>query len=224
MICNLQAKTLLMITLFACSHGAIAQKRLITSGNPSPIGIEVSPYLPKMFSTLDILPGPIRAKAENHLRERLGNDFYSRLVFVGGSSIDVKEFLRIKPGTQWKVHSYELVFKYANLARGLKEYYARTRLDSSGDVVAEIDLPEVSRFPLKADIISVDRAVDMAKLRGFKPKKMAVSFLYDTDSGSCTWVFESFAFEDRYTASTKVLIVDAHSGFVLKDGLETGIK
>jgi len=201
-----------------------AQKRLITSGNPSPIGISLNEYTPKIFKSLDALPESVRAIAVNHLRERIGNDFYSRLEFVSGSSIDIEEYLRINPGTKWKVHSYELVFRYADSTHGLKEYYARTRLDIDGEVIAEIDLPEISKFPQKADIISVDKAADLAKSRGFKSDKMTIRFRYDENVGSFVWRFESFGGEDRFTASTKVLIVDAHSGQILKDAIETGIK
>jgi hypothetical protein len=71
-------------------------------------------------------------------------------------SVNIEEYLRINPGTKWKVHSYELVFRYADSPPGLKVYYARTRLDSDGEVIEEIDLPEISKFPNKASIISVD--------------------------------------------------------------------
>jgi uncharacterized membrane protein YkoI len=224
MVCKAQAKLLLVVALCSCNHYVLAQRRLISYGNPSPVGVSLGQYIPRTFKSLNALPEGIRVKVVNHLRERLGNDFYSRLKFVSGSSIDIEEYLRINPGTKWKVHSYELVFRYADSPHGLKEYYARTRLDSDGEVIEEIDLPEISKFPNKASIISVDTAADIAKSRGFESKTMNIDIRYDEDAGSLVWRFETFAREDRFTVSTKVLIVDAHSGQILKDGIETGIK
>ena len=224
MVCKAQAKLLLVVALCSCNHYVFAQKRSISYGNPSPVGVSLGRYTPKTFKAMNALPEGLRVKAVNHLRERLGDEFYSRLKFVSGSSIDIEEYFRINPGTKWKVHSYELVFRYADSRRGLKEYYARTRLDSNGEVIEEIDLPEVSKFPNKANIISVDAAADIAKSRGFESKTMNIDIRYDEDAGSLVWIIETFAREDRYTSSTRVLVVDAHSGQILKDGIETGTK
>jgi uncharacterized membrane protein YkoI len=224
MIRKAQAKFLLVVALCLGTHYVFAQKRSVSYSNPSPVGISLGQYTPRTFKLLNALPEGVRVKAVNHLTERLGNDFYSRLKFVGGSSIDVEEYLRMNPGTKWKVHSYELVFRYADSRHGLKEYHARIRLDSDGEVIEEIDLPEISKFPQKASIISVDAAADIAKSRGFEPKTMSISIRYDEDAGSLVWIFEIFAREDRYTSSTRVLVIDAHSGQILKDGFETGIK
>jgi hypothetical protein len=221
---EISTKILLVLALFICSHIAVAQKRSISYGNPSPSGISLGAYEPKTFKSLDALPENIRSKVEDHLRARFGSEFYSQLVFVGGAAIDVAEFLRVNPNTKWKLHSYELVYKYANKKSGLKEYYARIRLDSNGDVVDEIDLPDVAKYPQKANLISVDRAVEIAKSHGFKPKKMSIKIRYDEDAGSLSWVINSLAFEDIYTITRRVLKIDAHNGVILKDGLEGGIK
>jgi hypothetical protein len=162
---------------------------------------------------------------DEHLRARFGDAFYSKLLFVSGSSINVSDFLRTNPKTQWRVHSYELVFKYADLKHGLKEYFARTRLDANGEVIDEIDLPYVAKFPSKATIISIDDAIAIAKSRRYKTKGSGTNLTirYVEDVGSLAWVFESYASEDKYTVTTKVLIIDAHTGAVIKDGFETGI-
>ena len=110
MIRKAQAKLLLLVALCSCAHYVSAQKRSVSYGNPSPVGLSLGQYTPRTFKSLNALPEAVRVKAVNHLTERLGNDFYSRLKFVSGSSIDVEEYLRINPGTKWKVHSYELVF------------------------------------------------------------------------------------------------------------------
>jgi hypothetical protein len=226
MVLKLPTKIFFVITLCACAHVATAQSRSISYGNPSPSGISLGAYEPKTFKSLNVLPEDVRTKAEDHLRTRLGDAYYSQLVFVSGSSINVTDFLRVNPKTQWRVHTYELVFKYADAKNGLKEYYARTRLDSNGDVIDEINLPEVARFPLKAKIISIDHAIAIAKSRGYKSKGTGTNLTirYVESAGSLAWVFESYASDDRYTVTTKVLIIDAHNGAALKDGFETGIK
>ena len=205
----------------------MAQKRSVSYGNSSPSSISMGVYEPKGIKSLDTLPANIRLKVENHLRERLGAEYYSKLVFVSGAVIDLNELYRVEPNAknyQWKIHSYELVFKYADPKKGLKKYYARTRLDSNGGVMADINLPEVSKYPQKANIISIDKAIEIAKERGLKPKEMNIRVLYDEDIGSLIWIISSFAGEDKYTSTDRVIRIDAHSAEILKDGYEGGIK
>ncbi len=224
---NNSTKYLLLAVLFFGSHEVMGQKRSISFGNSSPSSIEMGAYEPRSFKSLDALPANIRLKIENHLRERFGNEYYSKLVFVSGAVIDLSELYRIEPNAknyQWKIPSYELVFKYADPKKGLKKYYARVRLDSNGDVMAEINLPEVSKYPPKANLISVDRAIGIAKERGLKPKDMNIRILYDEAVGSLVWIINSFAGEDEYTSTDRVIRIDAHSAEILKDGYEGGIK
>ena len=223
---KLPTKVLLVFALSLCAHLVSAQTRSISYGNSSPTGISLGAYEPRTFNNLDAIPANVRTRIIDHLRTRLGDAFYSQLLFVNGSSINVADFLRANPKTQWRVHSYELVFKYADRKRGLKEYYARTRLDSNGKVIDEIDLPEVAKFPLKGKIISIDDAIAIAKTRGHKTKGSGTNLTirYLDDVGSLAWVFESYIASDAYTTTSKVLIIDAHSGFILKDGFGGGIK
>ncbi len=226
MVLKLPMKLFFVITLCACAPVAIAQSRSISYGNPSPSGISLGAYEPKTFKNLNVLPEDVRTKMEAHLRTRFGDAYYSQLVFVSGSSINVTDFLRANPKTKWRVHTYELVFNYADAKHGLREYYARTRLDSNGDVIDEINLPEVARFPLKAKIISIDDAIAIAKSRGHKTKGAGTNLTirYLDDVGSLAWVFESYISSDAYITTSKLLIIDAHSGVVLKDGFGGGIK
>ncbi len=212
-----------LIITMSCWQIVVAQKHSVSQGCNSPSSIELYPYKPRIINSLAALPEAIRSKVDSHLRARLGNDFYSKLVFVTGAAIDADEFLRVNPGVKWKVHSYELAFKYADTAKGLTAYCARIRLDANGDVMDDINLPEGAKYPQKANIISISEAIKIAKSRGFKPKKMSITIDYDKDTGSLVWRMESFAFSDKYTSTSKVLKIDAHSAAILKDGYESGI-
>ncbi len=226
MALKLSTGILLATTLCVCVHITCAQTRTISYGNPSPTGISLGAYVPTTFNSLDALPANVRTKVDEHLGKRFGDSYYSRLAFVSGSSINLAEFLRANPKTQWRVHSYELVFRFTDLKSGLKEYYARARFDSNGDVIDEINLPEAANFPSKAKIISVDDAIAIAKLHGHKTKGTGTNVTIDylEDVGSLAWVFKSYTSNDAYTVTAKVLIIDAHSGAILKDSFETGIK
>jgi hypothetical protein len=223
---KLPAIILLFAALIASASVAQGQSRSISYGSPSPTGISLGVYQPKIFQTLDALPANVRTKIDDHLRTRLGNAFYSQIVFVNGSSINVADFLRANPRTQWRVHTYELVFKYADAKHGLREYYARFRLDSNGDVIDEINLPKVAKFPLKGKIISIDDAIAIAKSHGHLTKGSGTNLTIDylEDIGSLAWEFKSYSSNDASTVTAKVLIIDAHSGAILKDGFESGIK
>jgi hypothetical protein len=217
-------KSFLVTLLVFWGQIVFAQNHSVSQWCGAPSSVELAPYKPQAISALTALPSSIRFRVEEHLTARLGHDFYSKLIFATGAIIDLNEFLRMKPNTKWKVHSYELAFKYSDPKNGLKEYCSRILLDSAGQVMREIDLPEVGRYPRKATIISVDRAFEIARARGFKPKKMSVAIGYDEDVGSLVWEIDSFAFSDQYSITTKILRIDAHTGEILKEGFSSGIK
>jgi hypothetical protein len=223
MVRKASTKCLVIIILLFCSQVTMAQKRSVSFGNPSPISIPLGAYEPNTFKSLDALPGNIRSKVEGHLRDRFGDEFYSQLTFVAGAIIDVAGFLRVNRN-RGKIHSYELVFKYADERGGLKEYYARIRLDSNGDVLDEINLPHVSKHPLKAKIIPLFRAIEIGKEHGFTQRSMGIRIDYDKEAGSLLWIVESFVREDAYRSTRRVLSIDAHSAAILKDTSQSGAR
>jgi hypothetical protein len=225
MVSKKPALALLVILTLSFSKDALAQKRTISHGNSSPNTMGL--YRPNALKSLAALSEEVRLKVDRHLRERFGNDYYSKLVFIAGASVDLAELYRVEPNARnwkWRIYTYELVFKYSDRKKGLDKYYARIKLDSNGSVLKEIDLPEVSREPHKANIISVNEAIEIAEKRGFHSKSVDIDMKYDEDAGSLTWTLYSFAHQDRFTATRRVIKIDAHSSAVLNDSYESGIK
>ena len=225
---TIQLKVYLIAIVFLFGvYNVCGQNRIISYGNSDPSSVYFEVYKPKQIKSLDELPPDIKSKIENHLQARFGNNYYSKLNFLIAEIIDVDELFRVEPkfkSYQWKMHTYEFVFKYSDMKKGLSKYFARIRLDLNGDVMHEIDLPEVKKYPQKADLISVDKAIEIAKSKGFKPKKMQITILYDEDVDSLAWNISTFANEDRFTITRKVIKIDAHNGEILKEGTESGIK
>ena len=149
------------------------------------------------------------------------------MILASCAKIDFEELYRVNPDAKyyrWKIPAYELVFKYADRKKGIKEYYARIRLDSYGDPIDEINLPNVSVNPHKADVISIKKAIEIAKERGFKAKEMNIRISYDNHVESLVWEISSFAGKIDYIISTKILRIDTHSAEILEDGYRGAIE
>jgi hypothetical protein len=171
-------------------------------------------------ASLADLPPNIRSKVENHLRARVGGDFYPKLRLVKGLAIDLGELIKAEPETnshQWAMPAYELLFMFADPENGLTSYRASLELDANGEVWHEIALPEISKHPEKATIIPLKEAVAIAVKNGIPTNDMLVHADYDEKIGSIVWYFEGpWRSVDRYTGCHDIVVIDAHSAKILR--------
>ncbi len=158
---------------------------------------------------------------ENNLRARLGDAFYSRLRMSGGQIVDFSELYRVEPTARnwrWQIFAYGINFMLAQPAQGLRAYHARILLDAEGNVIQEIDLPEIARHPERANIIPLSVARRIADTNGFPRNRTNIEISYDSERDSIVWTLEYRLNGDRYVWTDRVIRIDAHSGEVLSIG------
>lgn len=192
------------------------QTRSITkrSGN-----VTLYPYSPKSANSIKDLPPVILEKLTNHLKNRLGHEFFRKLYFSSGRIVDHEALRRASPTSkfQWKVFTYEIVFEFTKPEVGVKSYEATVWLDENGDIIREIDLPEIAKDPSKAKIIPVKEAIRIGRDNKFRADWVELAYREPDDS--IVWRLRK-----NDTKGTSYLMdISAHTGQVLDSVAFRGI-
>ena len=175
-------------------------------------------YEPREPHSIYDLPDSIRIKLAAHLTERLGPDFYSKLKLSGGQIVNLDRLYIVEDNAKnykWIPYSYYLCFSFQDPAKGIGLYTAKIVLDKSGNVINEIQLPDIHANPEKATIISLEQAKKIAAENKFYDNKTEISLSYDAKNGSIAWCFKQSVFNPDHTMSGSTLVIDAHNGKVL---------
>ncbi len=175
-------------------------------------------YQPQEPHSIYDLPDSIRIKLVAHLTARLGADFYSKLKLSGGQIVNLDRLYIVEDNAKnykWTPYSYYLCFSFQDPAKGIGLYTAKIVLDKSGNVMNEIQLPDIHTNPEKATIISLEQAKKIAAENKFYDNKTEISLSYDTKNGSIAWCFKQAVFKPDHTMSGSTLVIDAHNGKVL---------
>jgi len=97
-------------------------------------------------------------------------------------------------------------------------------LDKDGDVMEDINLPEIARQPDKAQIISCRKAVAIARERGFNTEGVRVSFDYSSARKAFVWIVTKPRPDIVPLigkGSYEKLEIDANTGAVFNTQIET---
>jgi hypothetical protein len=184
-------------------------------------------YVPKTPKTLKELPDSVREKLTQHLLNRLGKDFYSKLNFAGGQIVDIKRLYIVNTNAKnykWTPYSYYLWFAFTDVKQGIGLFSAQIILDSSGNVIEEIELPEISKNSEKKSIVSLQEAKNIARKNGFSPESCEISMEYNTEISSLVWSFRKYINDNGLTFEILSLKIDAHLGKVIGIDKGSGIR
>jgi uncharacterized membrane protein YkoI len=180
--------------------------------------ISFGSYHPKEPHSIYDLPDSIRINLVAHLIDRLGQDFYSKLKISGGQILDLDRLYIVEDNAknyQWTPYSYYLCFSFQDASKGIGLYTAKIVLDKHGNVIDEIQLPNIKENPEKATIISLEQAKGIALENKFYDDKTEISLSYDKKAGSITWCFKQTTYNSDHTLSGWTWVIDAHNGKII---------
>jgi len=185
-------------------------------------------YRPRTIRGLEEIPATVISTLNSHLKDRLGEKFFSKLKFDWGEKVDLVELYKVEPyWKDWKVATYSVVFHFSDKSKGLKAFYCHIGLDEAGQVLDEINLPKISEQPQKAKILPVKNAIDIAGGVGFNPRSTP-DFEYNEETDSFVWIFhdgtprltEKICTENSFLpfgqGPIARLIIEARTGKILK--------
>jgi Zn-dependent metalloprotease len=109
-----------------------------------------------------------------------------------------------------------LCFSFKDTTKGIGLYTAKIVLDKFGNVIEEIELPDIKKFPEKSNIISLEQAKVIATENKFFDEKTLINLSYDKKNGSIVWCFKQTTYKPDHTLSGWTLVIDAHNGKVIE--------
>jgi uncharacterized membrane protein YkoI/TM2 domain-containing membrane protein YozV len=175
-------------------------------------------YKLRNVEQLDELPGNVRENVMSHLIDRLGEDFYRTLHFTWGEIVDKEQLLREQPNAKdykWDVHTYDLHFMFSRLDKGIEAYYAQIKLDETGHVMEEIDLPHIARDQSKSQLISLQEAKEIAAKNAFKVEYTDIEIDYQQQHDVIIWRFRQLIRDDGLSMTFKNIEINAHTSEIL---------
>ncbi len=188
---------------------------------------DLGDYIPRKASSLDDVPEPVRTRLVNHLKQRLGERFYSTLHLAGGQIVDFDEFHRrevIWRDYKWEVFAYNLLFQFRLPEKGIEYYTAGIRLRSDGSVIEEIDLPDIAKHPEHGDFVPLSTAKQAAAAAGFDLSRCQIEIDYRRKDDRCVYFFRQLTRHEGVLLHFNCLEVDAHTGKNLGSYLIEGIE
>jgi len=184
-------------------------------------------YEPKIPSSIYDLPDTIRDKLVSHLIDRLGNDFYRKITLTSGQMVNLSRLYLVESRAKnykWIPYSYYLCFSFKDEAKGIGLYTAKIILDSAGNVVQEIELPDIKSNPEKAIILPLEKIRLIAKQNGFDNSLKNIKLDYAKNAGSIAWYFDKVTDDNGLSFNIKTLIIDAHNGKLIDITNGSGIR
>jgi hypothetical protein len=211
-------------TLFAIV--ALLATPLSYADNSPPLSVskwpgwtQMGPYQPVNPRSLAEIPESIRTSLIDHLKARLGEEFYQRLRFTGGQVVDFEKLRRDNPDSwnyRWEIHAYDLHFEFKMPEVGIDSYTAQIKLRRDGTVLKEIDLPNFAAEPKKLVFIPLRKILGIAQERGFDLGKASVAIEYDEGADAIQWKISEVVADDGLIVRYKNLSIHAHNGRVAK--------
>ena len=163
-------------------------------------------------ASLEDFPEQIRTRLIQHLVDRLGDEYYLRLLFVSGQIIDFDEIKHIDQNP--KNYVYRAVYRVSDLEKGIASYDTSIDLNNNGDVVAEIKIPSVRHSPEKADFISLNSMYRRVLELRMKPTSVRLGFSGDDDAIVFRFTQELRPMDGALILS-KSIVFSAHTGKIL---------
>jgi hypothetical protein len=140
---------------------------------------------PQIVHTAKQLPPEVMAKVTGHLEKRLGRSFFSKLRFDQAHITDADAYYRGHPDwdrVKYPIPTYEIAYVVHFYDAGPVEYCAKIEVGSSGDIIEEIDLPEVGRNPRLGDVVPLQDILNLAHSLGVPTDRAYLDMNYDRRS------------------------------------------
>jgi hypothetical protein len=214
-----------LIVLLLTSSSAFAEIPKSVSKQGS--SLYLGGYDAREPKSMSEIPPLVRSRLESHLRERLGETIFRRLVLDGGQIVDVPQLLRSDPSAndyQWEIPSFRLSFKLVLPEAGISSYVATIELRADGSVIQDIDLPCFACAPDKLRVLPLAEAAAIATDAGFSKTDAAVEIDYQADIDSLVWIFSQQISDDGNVIKYDRMSLDAHTGAIITRGNTEAIR
>lgn len=181
---------------------------------PNPCGERLYPgYKPKSIFNLADMPAGVQAKFKAMLLNRVGQQFYNRLVLNLGQEIDIERYMQ-KSGDLRIPPAYSLCMSVTDTATHEEIYSFRVNLDQQGNLIGILGIPDIKNHPEKAKILSDKQAAAIAQFNGVYDRGQGE---YDGKLDAIVWQFEKM---DKFipgggNTPFTIIRINAHNGSII---------
>jgi len=146
---------------------------------------------PRVVRSIADLPRVVTATVDDHLAKRLGRPFMSKLQFYKAYVYDLDTYYKRNPTSsrsEDRLPRYELAFRVTFYPQEPVEYCAMVKLDSAGAILNDIDLPEVSKYPERGEVVPLQDILNLAHSLGVPTEKATLDMRYEKKSGCLEYI------------------------------------
>ena len=179
-----------LLIFISCSSHSIVHK--------SEIRLIPSSLVVSTYDSLQQVPIELRIIINGYLISKVGQDNTEKFSFVNAVKTKSKS-----------IYEYRTIFQFSDPESDLKSYEFEILLDSSGNVLNEVDLPNNSDNINKFSIISLDSAIVIAQSNNFNFDEIDFDYLRNIDS--FVWIFRKPGYSYSFW-----LFVNANSGEIVE--------
>lgn len=165
---------------------------------------------PTSIFALTDLPADIQVKIKAHLVNRVGADFYNRLVFNSGEEFNHDKESTFKTDSNYKPRVYSLCFSILDPLTHEAVYSFPIVLGRHGELLVTPDVPDIKHNAAKANILTESQALAIAQKT--LPRTTYGDAFYDTAHAAIMWRFEQTEQHTYQGVPVTVLCIDAHTG------------
>jgi len=144
----------------------------------------------------------------------------SSLVMAGGSGSEEQYMAWVNEGIRRKkalrIHAFDLHYHFEWPEKGIGSYAAAIKMDTTGRILWDIDLPTIHKHPNKAKIISLEEAKKIATANRFDLVGATSGFDYSRESDSFVWHFTRVIEFRKAVTKYERIVISADSSRVLK--------
>lgn len=216
MLCLRLWAALLLAVLRA--YSVSAQNHTANSAEDSTViaSLYCGPFISpsKTVASLSQLPDNVRYKLDSYMKDRLGESAYSQVRFLEGRVVDVDSVLKQPNDYKWNVCSYYLCFTFQGAI-------AQIGLDRWGQPINGLTLPEVRRYPERANWISRSAALQIAKhkrvvRKNTLPEDIYSELSYAPELDIMRWIITVRQRQTDFASDMRKIILNAHTGEVIR--------
>ncbi len=178
---------------------------------------------PREIRNLDDLPDSIFLKVSDYIKKRLGPKLREDFKFINGQIVNLNRLKKVNHRWQSSFSEYKLCFAYRNLKAGINMYASKIELDSSGNVLKDLEFPIVKPNTIQEKIISLNDIKKKVINEGFynsidrtfyknRNNNTEIEMGFDPELNILLWKFKNLTYHPNNTFSDEERVYNAHNG------------
>jgi len=176
-------------------------------------------YRPQATTRLEDFPAAIAEKVTQHLKHRLGENFFTELEFTGGQIVDFEKLCQVSPRyltRRAEIADYDVHFRFKRPDLGIVQYEAQIQLRTDGSIMKEADIPAFRTSPEKLKFLSFSEVKAIAAKAGVPGPIERAEMGYNQETDAIFWRLYERKSQGVGSTLYQTIQISAHDGAVVR--------